>query len=576
MKPRAYSYVRMSTDVQLKGDSLRRQTEESKRYCEENGLELVEDFKLQDIGVSAYHGKNVAQGSLGRFLALAEDGSIPKGSFLIVESLDRISRETPQIATTLFLQILQSGINIVTLTDRHVYKSGSADFADIIVSVVIMARAYEESRTKGLRVGAAWENKRRNIHEKKLTQVAPAWLRLSEDRRAYDVIPARVAVLRNIFNDADNGKGSFQIARKLNFDSVPTFAPSQGWHESYISKLLTNRAVLGEFQPHRYIEGKRTPTGEPVVDYFPAVISQDQFERIQAGRASRKNRGSGRKGRNNINLFSCVATCGYCRGKMMIVDKGSGPKGGVYLRCDNARRGNECEAGLWPLKHLEMAFLSFVKEMDLRSLIIESSERDERLSLEGQRASVSNELAKKRKIRDGAFELMSDDAVDMTYVRQRLADLAIDIRKLEDSLADLSAQGNLRLVRQADTNLDERILVEAIAAGPKDNLDSRTVVADWIRRNVERLQVYPDGLDGPPGAVEKMRETMDPDFIAILDKSIAFAKKGHALVDGSNRRFEVSFGGHKFRAVEVDRTDPTKLIVASYADESRWGMERGS
>ncbi|MGO8220655.1 recombinase family protein [Rhizobium ruizarguesonis] len=575
MRPKAYSYVRMSTDIQLKGDSLRRQSEESKRYCDENGLELVEDFKLQDIGVSAYHGRNVTQGELGRFLALAQDGSIPGGSFLIVESLDRISREKPEVATTLFLQILQSGINIVTLTDRRVYKSGSADFTDIIYSVVVMARAHEESQTKSLRVGAAWENKRKNVNERKLTRVAPAWLRLSDDRKVFEVIPDHVAVLRTIFNDADNGKGSFQIARKLNLDGVPTFVQSKGWHESYITKILTNRAVLGEYQPHRYIDGKRTPAGNPVKDYFPAAISREQFERILAGRDSRKNRGSGRKGRNNINLFSGVATCGYCRGKMMIVDKGIGPKGGVYLRCDNARRGNECKAGLWPLKHLETAFLSFVKEIDLRSLIIESSEKDARLSLEGQRASVSSELAKKRKIRDGAFELMSDDAVDMTYVRQRLAELAIDIKVLEDSLADLSAQENLRLARQADRNLNDQILVEAIAAGPKDNLDSRTVVADWIRRNVEQLQVYPDGLDGPPGAVEIMRETMDQDIIAILDKSIAFAKMRHAIVDGSNRRFEVSFGGHKFRAVEVDRSDPTKLIVASYADENDWGVEHG-
>ncbi|MGO8150463.1 recombinase family protein [Rhizobium leguminosarum] len=575
MKPKAYSYVRMSTDLQLKGDSLRRQTEESKRYCEENGLELVEDFTLQDIGVSAYHGKNVAQGALGRFLAHAQKGSIPEGSFLIVESLDRISREKAEAAIALFLQILQSGINLVTLSDGRIYKSGSTNFIDIVYSVFIMARAHEESQTKSLRVGAAWENKRRNIHEKKLTQVAPAWLRLSEDRKTYDVIPERIAVLRTIFNDADNGKGSFQIARKLNLDGVPTFAPSKGWHESYVTKILTSRAVLGEYQPHRYIDGKRTPAGDPVKDYFPAVISREQFYRILAGRVSRKNRGSGRKGRNNINLFSSIATCGYCHGKMMIVDKGTGPKGGVYLRCDNARRGNECEAGLWPLKHLETAFLSFVKEIDLRSLIIESSEREARLSLEGQLASVSNELAKKRKIRDGAFELMSDDAVDMTYVRQRLADLAINIKELEDSLAELSAQENLRLARQSDRTLNERTLVEAIASGPKDNLDSRTVVADWIRRNVEQLQVYPDGFDGPPGAVAKMRETMDPDIIAILDTAIAFAEQRSALVDGSNRRFEISFGGHKFRAVEVDRTDPTKLIVSSYADEHDWGMERG-
>ncbi|EJZ22154.1 recombinase family protein [Rhizobium sp. Pop5] len=575
MKPKAYSYVRMSTDVQLKGDSLRRQTEESKRYCEENGLELVEDFKLQDIGVSAYRGKNVAQGELGRFLTLAEDGLIPKGSLLIVESLDRISREKPQTAVALFLQILESGVDIVTLTDRRVYKSGSADVSDILLSVVIMARAYDESRTKALRVGAAWENKRRNIHDKKLTQVAPAWLRLSEDRRVYDVIPERVEILKAIYNDADNGRGSYQIARKLNLDSVPTFAPSQGWHESYVSKLLTSRAVLGEFQPHRYIEGKRTPAGDPITDYFPAVISRDQFERIQAGRAVRKNRGSGRKGRNNINLFAGAATCGYCNGKMMIVDKGTGPKGGVYIRCDNARRGNECWAGSWPLKHLETAFLFFVKELDLHSFMLGSSAEDARLSAEGQMATISNELTKK-KMREGAFDLLSDDSVDIGYVKGKLVDLASEIQRLEQELAQLSSQARQEVSRQADSDLDIRILIEAISTGPKDNLDSRIAVADWIRRNVQQMKIYPDGRDGPQREIERMTASLDPDVAQLLAASIAFAKRHDALDDGSHRHFYVAFGGHRFRAVDVDRDDPTKHIVMTFADDDTWGTDRAS
>ncbi|RDJ17238.1 recombinase family protein [Rhizobium phaseoli] len=576
MKPKAYSYVRMSTDVQLKGDSLRRQTEESKRYCDENGLELVEDFKLQDIGISAYHGKNVAQGALGRFLALAQDGSIPKGSFLIVESLDRISREKPETATALFLQILQSGIHIVTLTDRHVYKSGSGNFTDIIVSVVIMARAYEESQTKSLRVGAAWENKRKNIHEKKLTQVAPAWLRLSEDRKAYDVIPERLAVLQAIFNHADNGKGSYQIARKLNLDSVPTFAPSQGWHESYVSKLLTNRAVLGEFQPHRYIEAKRTQAGDPIADYFPAVISRDQFERIQAGRAVRRNRGSGRKGRNNINLFSGVATCGYCNGKTMIVDKGAGPKGGIYIRCDNARRGNECWAGLWPLKHLETAFLFFVKELDLKSLIVDSSAKDARLLAEGQVAAISNELVTKKKMRDGAFELLSDDSIGSDYIKVRIADLSGEIQRLEIELAELNTRAKRELASQADSDLDDQILIDAISAGPKDNLDSRIAVADWIRRNVQQMKIYPDGRDGPQREIDRMKVSLDPEVAQLLNASISYAKRHDALIDGSHRHFSVAFEGHRFRAVEVDRDDPTKHIVMTFADDDTWGTDRAS
>src|SRR5690606_33715882 len=93
IKPLAYSYVRMSTDAQQKCDSLRRQTELSKAYAERSGLTLVEDFKLHDIGVSAFKGDNAATGALRRFLEAVENGKIPQGSYLLVESLDRLSRD---------------------------------------------------------------------------------------------------------------------------------------------------------------------------------------------------------------------------------------------------------------------------------------------------------------------------------------------------------------------------------------------------------------------------------------------------------------------------------------------------
>ena len=63
-RPLAYSYIRMSTNLQIKGDSLRRQTELSEKYATDNNLELVKDFRLQDIGVSAFKGANVEKGAL--------------------------------------------------------------------------------------------------------------------------------------------------------------------------------------------------------------------------------------------------------------------------------------------------------------------------------------------------------------------------------------------------------------------------------------------------------------------------------------------------------------------------------
>ena len=46
----------MSTDLQLKGDSRRRQLEASRAYAEADGLELAEGAELEDIGVSAFRG----------------------------------------------------------------------------------------------------------------------------------------------------------------------------------------------------------------------------------------------------------------------------------------------------------------------------------------------------------------------------------------------------------------------------------------------------------------------------------------------------------------------------------------
>ena len=144
MKPKAYSYLRMSTDLQLKGDSRRRQLEASQKYADEFDLDLAGDAQLEDIGISAYKGANARDGALGQFLNAVKAGAIAKGSYLIVESLDRLSREEILPAHTLFLSIVQSGVNLVTLTDRRVYSGKTTNLVDMITSLVIMERAHEE------------------------------------------------------------------------------------------------------------------------------------------------------------------------------------------------------------------------------------------------------------------------------------------------------------------------------------------------------------------------------------------------------------------------------------------------
>jgi hypothetical protein len=94
-----------------------------------------------------------------------------------------------------------------------------------------------------------------------------------------------------------------------------------------------------------------------------------------------------------------------------------------------------------------------------------------------------------------------------------------------------------------------------------------------MRRNMQQMKIYPDGRDGPQREIDRMAASLDPDVAKLLDASMPFTKRNNALVDGSHRRFSIGFGGHKFRAVEVDRDDPTKHIVMTFADDDNWGIE---
>ena len=70
---------------------------------------------------------------MGAFIKAIETGKVKKGSYLIVESLDRLSREEVIDALEIFLKIIRAGINIVTLVDNHLYSKASvkANFTEL-------------------------------------------------------------------------------------------------------------------------------------------------------------------------------------------------------------------------------------------------------------------------------------------------------------------------------------------------------------------------------------------------------------------------------------------------------------
>lgn len=339
--PYAYSYIRWSSDKQSAGDSERRQNEAIQNYVRKHNLTLA-DLTFKDAGVSAFRGKNAVEGELAAFIKAVDDGIIPKGSYLLVENFDRLSRAPVNVALRLFQDIVERDITIVTLTDEQVYNTAriNENWTQLIIALAVMARAHEENQNKSKNVRKAWEQKRRDGGI--LTAMGPGWLDLSKDRSRWVPDRKKVATVKRIFKMAIEGMGSPSIAKSLNDSKVPTFRSADYWTSGVVAALLANQSVIG-----RLVSKK--PGVDPIEDYYPRVIDESDFLKAQAQIRSRNDKG-GVKGTQVSNLFAGMLHCSLCGSRMRTVSASGHNR---YLRCLKAYSSAGCTAGKVPYEPVE-------------------------------------------------------------------------------------------------------------------------------------------------------------------------------------------------------------------------------
>lgn len=427
---RAYSYVRMSTRKQFRGDSLRRQLERSRAFADEHSLLL--DDSLRDIGVSAWKGRNFKTGALGKFLAMVESGEIPEGSYLLIESLDRLSREAVPDALTLFMAIINAGIIIATLgDDRQIYSRErlNGDWTRLIIGLAVMSRGHEESQTKSERIIAANKTKRENARDRKgqITSLTPAWINAERTgQNSYTfTLNQHADTIRAIYKMAAKGHRATAIARALNADNIPAFKSRDGWYQSIIKSLLSRHDVIGTFQPHRMLNGKRVPDGDPIQDYFPAAIDKDLFVRVQSMRNLVGR--PGRRGNTFANLFTGICHCAHCGGPMtMKIGRISSTQQGRYLVCANYVRGHRCKEGNRHFRYepFEAVVLDHARELELADVIRSAGFSEAITGINETIASLTLQLNELRRKEERLALVIENDnqsletVVDLLKIRQ--------------------------------------------------------------------------------------------------------------------------------------------------------------
>lgn len=483
MKPKAYSYIRFSTPEQGRGDSERRQRAAAVEYAEQNGLELVLDREYQflDFGVSAYSGRNNSDtGMLRQFYNYVKEGKIAAGSYLVVESLDRLSREDVLTALGRFVDLLNEDIKVVTLIDKVVYAR-DADPMQLVMSIVYMMRAHDESSTKGFRVSSVWREKQAQARSerKPFGASCPYWLEYVDD--SYVPIAARVKIISKIMAMTIDGYGQTAIVKHLNSGKVPVFGSANRnksgmWGNSTVAKIIANRALLGEYQPMTHTGGKRIANGPPIEGYYPEVISQEVFYAALNARNQRRVDKVTQQAKG-FNVWSKLAICSVCKSQMHLVNKGRPPKGNKYLRCSAAAKGN-CGSRLVRLSLADIAFREILAKMNSVSLI-----KDDGRKLKGKVSELSGRIISAEQKLVGIESIMVEEP--SVALSRAAKTIEFELEALKKDLETAKIEVSQNLIFNKDDFFQKLDL---------DTYEGRSAANAFIRNHKRKVRVTSDDM----------------------------------------------------------------------------------
>ncbi|HAS6940983.1 TPA: recombinase family protein [Vibrio parahaemolyticus] len=387
--PKIYNYARVSTTKQLQGVGL--ETQQQKSVLESLSLEHnlpIHDENFVDQGLSAYHGKH-KEGALGIVLTRIKSGEIPAGSILVVFSLDRLSRETVNIAMEQLLSIINQGVRVYTHIDGKMFDSMSTNLtADLIVSLISMERANEESLTKSKRVKAAMREGLRRWRDSGEAQSTlgrvPFWIDQPTNTLNSNADGVRKAIELYL-----NGVGILSIKKHLDefYQYTPVRKNNRNkanidkWDYTAISELFSKPSLIGE--KHITIDD----TKYRLENYYPPIIDEITFEKLKKIKSTKRGR---TPETGAIHLLKGLVKCKTCGSSMVYIDKGRGNNAINYV-CGSAAKGNHNREN-YSAQMLELVTLAICKDKYLASTVDSEELKTKKISLEATKEELNSSL----------------------------------------------------------------------------------------------------------------------------------------------------------------------------------------
>lgn len=435
---------------------------------------------MNDTGLSAHHGDNISKGMMGLFVKACEHGEIAKGSILILEYIDRLTRLELTEALHLVNTILRAGVIIHVWGNNDFYERDNEFCAIKLVMELKGASAYTKKLSQRITDSAAG-----NINkclEGKKDEDGHRYAVRGYGKNAWWVDtstgyvkphPKFWDIAREAIDLSLKGWGWIKISEHFTAQNYlipgadsknPEVAEKnriKGWNRpSLLKDLVSKNAILGEKTFSSF--------NITIPDYYPPLATVKEFSRMRSIRENKKVGGA----KKNAALFSGKGRtrCGFCNNTINTIPHNGGKENETRVyRCSNRK----CVSGTVDSTYFETAIIKSV------GVFITQPVKEENLELELKLGDEIQSVKKTIFACQKSLEL-AEDVATIQAVTSKLDQNNKKLRELEKAYSALK-----------DVPTPDPLLVDNIPPDVVDytNTETRTKYRDMFFSHIKELRI---------------------------------------------------------------------------------------
>ena len=342
-------YMRLSKDDEDKeeSESITNQRKILKSFAEENNYEIYDEYV--DDG---YSGTNFNRPNFKRMIKDIKSGKV---NMVITKNLARLGRDYIETGRYIESFFPENGIRyIAILDDVDTYLDKNCD---TIAFKNIMNDFYAKETSKNIK-----KTKNRKKQEGfYYIAVPPFGYKKINKSGDLEIDEVAADIVRRIFREFLNGKGTYQIAKLLNNEKITTpgiylkmsnvlnhtTGTTEIWRHTTIKRILTNPIYIGTIVQNKrkkisYKSKKMVVLPENMQTkkekHHPAIIDEDTWNTVQR----MLNNSNSQKIKEEDPLLKSLLYCYHCHNRLQIRKKQEKYKDTVkirrYIYCSTASR----------------------------------------------------------------------------------------------------------------------------------------------------------------------------------------------------------------------------------------------